>query len=37
MAKRVIAIGGEPASGKSTLMKSIISEFPGLKTLNLDW
>jgi dephospho-CoA kinase len=32
MANRIIAIGGEPASGKSTLMKKIIKDFLPLKT-----
>ena len=27
MANRIIAIGGEPASGKTTLMKSILKNF----------
>ena len=32
MAQRIIAIGGEPASGKSTLMKRIIKQHMPLKT-----
>jgi len=32
MAKRIIAIGGEPASGKSTLMKYILKQYEPLKT-----
>ena len=32
MAKRIIAIGGEPASGKSTLMKFILKQYKPLKT-----
>ena len=32
MAKRIIAIGGVPATGKSTLMKEIIKECMPLKT-----
>lgn len=32
MAKRIIAIGGEPASGKSTLMKYILKQYKPLKT-----
>ena len=32
MAQRIIAIGGEPASGKSTLMKRILKEHMPLKT-----
>lgn len=34
MAKRIIAIGGEPASGKSTLMKRILKEHLPLKTFS---
>lgn len=34
MAQRIIAIGGEPASGKSTLMKRIIKEILPLKTFS---
>jgi len=32
MAKRIIAIGGMPASGKTTLMKNIIKEYMPLNT-----
>lgn len=32
MAQRIIAIGGEPATGKSTLMKRILKEYAPLKT-----
>lgn len=32
MAQRIIAVGGEPASGKSTLMKRMIKEYMPLKT-----
>ncbi len=34
MAKRIIALGGEPASGKSTLMKQIIKQHMPLKTFS---
>ena len=34
MAQRIIAIGGEPASGKSTLMKRILKEYLPLKTFS---
>lgn len=34
MAQRIIALGGEPASGKSTLMKRIIKAYLPLKTFN---
>lgn len=31
MAKRIIAIGGEPAAGKTTLMRKILKQYPTLK------
>ena len=34
MAQRIIAIGGEPAVGKSTLMKKILKEYMPLKTFS---
>ena len=34
MAQRIIAIGGEPATGKSTLMKRIIKQHMPLKTFS---
>lgn len=34
MAQRIIALGGEPATGKSTLMKRILKEFKPLKTFS---
>lgn len=34
MAQRIIAIGGQPASGKSTLMKRIIKEILPLQTFS---